>query len=864
MPHKNHHHHGSPGTAELQQQQMCQGSAAIHKLLSKKGKRGKHDHQQIMKHNQGAFTSLASSASSFSEIMDGGAQPTEVLTNQGKKEEKNQRDRDRERRDDEYRRLVQTVITEKNRNNYKQASANDKRPPTHNIKNQPQQRSVEKVLVPPQTMMMTVESGPQQNENTASIQPHQDYHQSDRSGSTGSGGLGTPKNQLPLRGTENPARLSPTGKDMPGWQTLTSASAKQNDNLMKANVDINMVQQQQEQPNQPEGRTEVGRVMAALGKVGDLDDTVDDYVVKLETLRAMRDVVMQQQEALKAMSTQNHTYRRKLGVAQTKFHSFHQQQMDQTSMIERLQMEKDSFESEALVLREENNNIRQELERLRYHRVQYATGSNNLVNEFPEAGHQRLQELVQEKKHLSTTSGTSIPPENADVPSCSKNADKDPNTTTQKPNLPTSITIDKHNDTGDRWHFPIEQDFASQVTNEMQPWNQTEPQGGEVEVSPPPSSYPTGSSKQTYLPPPLIQTPSNYAPDPPEEKFTEAGFESTPHETRNDSDSHREEYLKDMAFVRALLSKYEKDAEDSFEEAEHGDELIGYSGSGFESRGDQRSEPTPQPRQNNDGRRHQKHYKPTSDQNQNQIHQNQKIYSQKQTFGLNLSQNQGHQDQPTNQHHRQQQTYDLSQHSQQNETPSSRELGNLLLAPRATEITVVSGQAGYDQSQYSHDQNRANLATVEGGKGMRDESWNRTSPESMMHFPARGENHRAKQYAKALNQRRVLESQKDLANQHPWGSMSPLNMEVPSRMMQEQNPPENRKERISKQWDEDYESVGTLDQDRENNNNNLGAAPFSFQKVQTMPHDISEEDRRILTAAVYQNRVQRQRRKDKS
>ena len=90
-----------------------------------------------------------------------------------------------------------------------------------------------------------------------------------------------------------------------------------------------------------------------------------DNSVKLNALNAMRDMVHKQQETLQAMASQNHQYRRKLGAAETTYHSLQQDQSGQKSVIDQLQMEKDSFESEALFLREEMQTIRQELEMLR-------------------------------------------------------------------------------------------------------------------------------------------------------------------------------------------------------------------------------------------------------------------------------------------------------------------------------------------------------------------------------------------------------------------------------------------------------------------------------------------------------------------
>jgi hypothetical protein len=87
--------------------------------------------------------------------------------------------------------------------------------------------------------------------------------------------------------------------------------------------------------------------------------------VKLHALNAMRDVVHKQQETLQVMASQNHQYRRKLGAAETTHHSLQQDQTGQKSVINQLQMEKDSFEAEALFLREEMQTIRQELEMLR-------------------------------------------------------------------------------------------------------------------------------------------------------------------------------------------------------------------------------------------------------------------------------------------------------------------------------------------------------------------------------------------------------------------------------------------------------------------------------------------------------------------
>jgi hypothetical protein len=90
-----------------------------------------------------------------------------------------------------------------------------------------------------------------------------------------------------------------------------------------------------------------------------------DDSAKFRALVAMRDVVHQQQQTLKAVSSQNHQYRRTLGKQQTTFHSLQKSRIDQQSAMDTLQLEKESYEAEALWLREEMETVRRELEVVR-------------------------------------------------------------------------------------------------------------------------------------------------------------------------------------------------------------------------------------------------------------------------------------------------------------------------------------------------------------------------------------------------------------------------------------------------------------------------------------------------------------------
>jgi hypothetical protein len=128
-------------------------------------------------------------------------------------------------------------------------------------------------------------------------------------------------------------------------------------------------------PSLTEVPSDAGKVMEALegtrshshrhSPTPSEESSLPDDSIKLHALNAMRDVVHKQQETLQAMASQNHQYRRKLGAAETTYHSLQKDQTGQKNVIDQLQMEKDSFEAEALFLREEMQTIRQELDMLR-------------------------------------------------------------------------------------------------------------------------------------------------------------------------------------------------------------------------------------------------------------------------------------------------------------------------------------------------------------------------------------------------------------------------------------------------------------------------------------------------------------------
>lgn len=74
------------------------------------------------------------------------------------------------------------------------------------------------------------------------------------------------------------------------------------------------------------------------------------------------EVVLQQQETLKIVSSQNQYYRKKLGDTERSYRKLVKNQMNQAEVIDKLTMEKETFQAETLLLREEMKAVRQQLE----------------------------------------------------------------------------------------------------------------------------------------------------------------------------------------------------------------------------------------------------------------------------------------------------------------------------------------------------------------------------------------------------------------------------------------------------------------------------------------------------------------------
>jgi hypothetical protein len=82
-------------------------------------------------------------------------------------------------------------------------------------------------------------------------------------------------------------------------------------------------------------------------------------------LKSMRDLILQQQQTLSTMGAQNHQYRLKIAAYQDHFLEMRNEGCNQREQLYRLQLERDSFETEARWFRDEIINLRQEMSSLR-------------------------------------------------------------------------------------------------------------------------------------------------------------------------------------------------------------------------------------------------------------------------------------------------------------------------------------------------------------------------------------------------------------------------------------------------------------------------------------------------------------------
>jgi hypothetical protein len=564
-----------------------------------------------------------------------------------------------------------------------------------------------------------------------------------------------PDHVLKDQPTQQIQQTNPSEGSNPHWNKQSRAPPTQQNDSTKGSGYQHHIQNAL--PTLGETPADASRVMEALA---DFDDNVDDSV-KLETLRAMRDVVMQQQETLKAMSTQNHTYRRKLGVAQNKFHSFHQCQMNQMTMIEKLQMEKDSFESEALLLREENNHMRQELERLR----KYASQDiDTRQGRQPRQPVHPAHHMNQPKRQMDTAN----------------------------------------------WHVQRERE-SNMLPEDESPWQNFYPHTSENVYTPPLPNL-EAYAKQRNL------QPSHAAPDPPEEMHTGPNPEDN---------TRKGEYLRDMDYVRSLLSKYEIDeAQDSF-----GSNLGGQSNNYHPKFGQTGSSKEGASHHHNHDKNN-----PISGRmvgNHGSSYPAESLYIDPNAKRHHKFQSQGQGGSNADASRRQ-------NHDQSNQNPRRR-MGNVASGHPADSLYIDTA----DRSTYDNQQKIQQPKSNHDPDQARDDS---SQPASMMHYASRGDYIRAKQFAKALNHRRVLDgSRKDQETME-------LRPSSPTTVGGFGISHSDTREPASSDWEEeDSDSLATIERKRENP---LGAAPFSVQKTPDFD-GISEHDRHILMRAAYHSRVEK-------
>jgi hypothetical protein len=249
------------------------------------------------------------------------------------------------------------------------------------------------------------------------------------------------------------------------------------------------------------------------------DESVHD-TEKLEALRAMQDVVIQQQENLKAMSDQNNLFRRKLGTAHTTFNSLHKNHVNQVGMFEQVQLEKEKYEAETLLLREEMATIRRELEVVRC----YLPSQPKTPSQQPTPVQRRQQQKLAYNAPKSQAA-IKLP-----LRRSTKNNERGSETAANYWKKEWELSMTEETEptfeptTDSRTSF-----FRNPGTSEssMDGFGTFSETSGSV----------GGTSKSA----------STVAPDPPEEK--ELVLERR--------DSTTDEYQQDMDFVRKLLAKYE-------------------------------------------------------------------------------------------------------------------------------------------------------------------------------------------------------------------------------------------------------------------------------------------------------------------
>ncbi len=118
----------------------------------------------------------------------------------------------------------------------------------------------------------------------------------------------------------------------------------------------------------------------------DLDGSDSQNLYLDEHTQPSDDIVIQQQEALKIFSSQNQYYRKKLGNTEKSYRKLVKNQMNQADVIDKLKSEKESFQAETIMLREEMKAVREQLDlfqQLLTQQTQWAKQEKNSTTGVP-------------------------------------------------------------------------------------------------------------------------------------------------------------------------------------------------------------------------------------------------------------------------------------------------------------------------------------------------------------------------------------------------------------------------------------------------------------------------------------------------
>jgi len=264
---------------------------------------------------------------------------------------------------------------------------------------------------------------------------------------------------------------------------------------------------------------------------------------KLGSLRSMKEVVAQQQETMKIMSSQNRYYRRKLGAAQNSFQKLYKNQVSQADLIGKLQLEKDSFEAETLLLREEMASVRKQLELFQKQFTQQTQQNNK--------GTEPARQMDETTKTPSPTHATLAPantPRKANdhqapgvtQPCDSKKADTNIKTQEEDIEKAESGSDPAQNYWKREWELSIQGMGELEVSNNENTSAETDENTNEQ-----PNDISCESSKSTESS--IVH--SIRGVDPPEEKKPAGIPKAHPKPA---------DYEKDIKFVHKLLQKYQK------------------------------------------------------------------------------------------------------------------------------------------------------------------------------------------------------------------------------------------------------------------------------------------------------------------